>query len=190
MYEIKKYNEDLDLTFFYKKCAEKGFTNNSSKEKLIDSFKNDKEYQLWILYYNNKPVGSTAIHSFDDIMGKNSYRICVRTCILTDELNILNVRSVKTGINKHQNISSQIYIPLCIKYTPTNSKLYITSSNKEKASMKLVHKIFLPELSKMSIVKKIKNIIYKGTEQTVWQLFPDLYLKSLEKYPKWSYKII
>jgi len=189
MYEIKKYNEDLDLTFFYKKCEEKGFTNNSSKEKLIDSFKNDKEYQLWILYYNNKPVGSTAIHSFDDIMGKNSYRICVRTCVLTDELNIKHIRP-KSIIKKFQNIISQIFVPISIKQTPENSSLYITTSNKEIASMKAIHNLVLPELSKTNSVKNIKNVYYKGTEQTIWQLFPNIFLNNLNRYPKWSYKII
>jgi len=190
MYEIKKYNDNLDLSFFYQRCAMKGFKNNSSKKKLVDIFKNEKDYQLWILYYNNKPIGSTGFHSFDDVMGKNSYRICVRTCVLTDELDILNIRPLSNIIKKHQNISSQIYMPLCIKFTPKNSNLYITTSNKEEASMKLMHRIVFPELGKMGVVKNIKNIIYKGTEQTIWQLFPDLYLKSLEQHPRWEYRLV
>lgn len=190
MYEIKEYDDSLDLDYFYDKCKAKGYSNNCSKSKLVKNLMTEKEFKLWILYYNNKPVGSTAFHSFDDVMGENSYRICVRTCVLTDELDIFNIRPLSTIIKKHQNISSQIYMPLCIRFTPKNSNLYITTCNKEKASMRLMHKIVFPELEKMCVVKNIKNIIYKGTEQTVWQLFPDLYLKSLEKYPRWKYKLI
>jgi hypothetical protein len=190
MYEIKEYNENLDLTYFYNKCKEKGFINNSSKSKLIKNLKKEKEFKLWILYYNNKPVGSTAFHSFDDVMGENSYRICVRSCVLSDELNIKNIRSIRGGINKHQYVSSQFFIPLCIEWTPKDSKLYITTSNKDEASMRLVHNLFFPELSKIGIVKKIKNIFYGGVEQTVWQLIPEVFLESLNKCLRWDYKYI
>jgi len=190
MYEIKEYNENLDLTYFYNKCKEKGFINNSSKSKLIKNLKKEKEFKLWILYYNNKPVGSTAIHSFDNVMGENSYRICARSCVLSDELNIKNIRSIRGGIDKHQYVSSQFYIPLCIEWAPKGSKLYVTTSNKNEASMRLVHNLFFPQLSKIGIVKKIKNIFYGGVEQTVWQLLPEVFLESLNKCPRWDYKYI
>jgi len=190
MYEIRKYSDDLDLSFFYQRCEQKGFTNNSSKKKLVDSFKNQKEFQLWVLYYNGLPVGTTGAHSFDDVMGENSYRICVRTCVLTDELNIKNIRSIRDGINKHQYVSSQFFIPLCIEWAPKGSKLYITTSDKDEASMRLVHNLFFPELSKIGIVEKIKNIVYRGAEQTVWQLMPEVFLKNLNRYPRWEYKSV
>jgi len=34
-------------------------------------------------------------------------------------------------------------------------------------------------------MKRIKEIEYRGTQQTVWQLFPNKFLEELEKYPRW-----
>ena len=104
MYEIREYQKDMDLSFFYKRCQQKGFTNNDSQKSLIDTFEKQKFYKLWVLFYNNMPVGTTAAHDFDDVMGENSYRICVRTCVLSELLPIKHVRT-KDGIINHQNIN-------------------------------------------------------------------------------------
>lgn len=190
MYEIKEFNEHLNLNFFYNKCNEKKFYNNSSKEKLYDSLKNEKEFKLWILYYNNNPVGSTAVHSFDDVMGTSSYRICARTCVLSEETHLHNIRTLNKTILQHQNITSQIFIPICLEWVNKKGNVYITTSDKDVASMKGVHTVYAPALSKNGILKNIKDVLYKGTKQTVWQLFPDIFLNSLNKYHKWDYKYI
>lgn len=188
MYEIKEYQRDMDLSFFYKRCQQKGFTNNASQKSLIGTFEKQKFYKLWVLFYNNMPVGTTAAHDFDDVMGKNSYRICVRTCVLSELLPIKHVRT-KDGIINHQNIVSQIFIPIIINALPIKSGLYITSSKKDEASMRLVDSIWARLLMKQKSLKKIREVHYRGTEQTVWQLVPKIFLKNLYQHPRWQYKV-
>lgn len=188
MYEISEYKRDMDLSFFYKRCEQKGFLNNASQKRLIESFDRQKFYKLWILFYNNLPVGTTAAHDFDEIMGENSYRICVRTCVLSELLPIKHIRT-KDGIINHQNIVSQIFIPTIINSLPINSGLYITSCKKDEASMRLVDGIWAKLLMKQKSLKKIKNVFYRGVEQTVWQLIPKIFLSNLYQHPRWEYKL-
>ena len=78
MYKIKRWTEDLDLTDFYAEASSKGFLNNSSQSTMIDCFNNEKEWAGWILYENDKAIGSVVSHSFDDVMGPGSYRVLAR----------------------------------------------------------------------------------------------------------------
>ena len=85
-YKIIPWSETLDLEAFYKQAEARGFANNSSQKALVDCFKNEREKQVWILFYKDVAVGSVAAHSFDEIMGPNTYRIAARTCVFTDML--------------------------------------------------------------------------------------------------------
>jgi hypothetical protein len=190
MYEIKEYNENLDLTYFYNKCKEKGFVNNSSKSKLIKNLNKEKEFKLWILYYNDKPIGSVGLHSFENVMGVNSFRICARTCVITEDTHLNGIRTLSKTILQHQNITSQIFIPVCLNYIKNKGNVYISTCDKDIASMKGVHNVYAPALSKKDILKKVKEVFYKGTQQTIWQLMPDVFLNDLNKYSKWDYKYI
>jgi hypothetical protein len=184
MYKIVPWTSDLDLSRFYQEAEKRGFKNNSSKKMLIDSFRNEKEWSVWILYYNNEAVGSVAAHSFDDIMGLGSYRIAARTCVFTDKLP-LNTLRTRNQIVTHQHVTSQFLIPVCIEWAPKSSRLFITSNENEVGTQKLVHKIFGPAMEETSQMKKIKNTFYRGIEQTVWELFPDKFYAELNKNPRW-----
>jgi hypothetical protein len=35
-------------------------------------------------------------------------------------------------------------------------------------------------------MKRISQMLYRGTEQTIWQLYPDKFLEELAKYPQWG----
>ena len=188
MYQIKEYQRNMDLSFFYDLCLKKGFMNNSSPLRLIDTFKQQKFYKLWILFYNNLPVGTTAAHDFDDVMGENSYRICVRTCLLSEMLPIKHVRT-KDGIVNHQNIVSQIFITVTLSALPNGSKCYITSSDKDEASMKKVNGIWTKLLSKQGVLEKVKDVFYRGTTQTVWLLNNQQFFKQLDQSPRWEYSL-
>jgi hypothetical protein len=41
-------------------------------------------------------------------------------------------------------------------------------------------------MEKTGQMKRIKNIEYRNTQQTVWQLFPDKFLQELNRYPRWQ----
>jgi len=184
MYKIIPWSEELDLSSFYTEAEKRGFKNNSSRKMLIDSFKKEKDWAVWILYYNNSPVGSVAAHSFDDVMGVNSYRIAARTCVFSDKLPLSSLRT-RNQIVTHQHVTSQFLIPICIEWAPKGSRLYITSNESEVGTQKLVHRIFAPAMEASGQMKRIKDVFYRGTQQTVWEIFPDKFYQELNKGIRW-----
>jgi hypothetical protein len=184
MYKVIPWSEDLDLDQFYITARAKGFENNSSQQMLVDCFRKEKEWQVWILFYNDIAVGSVAAHSFPE-MGENAYRIAARTCVFTDHLPTTTLRT-RNQIVTHQHVTSQFLIPVCIEWCPKDSKLYITSNENSAGTQKLVHRIFGPAMEGTGQMKRICEMYYRGTYQTVWQLFPDCFYKELNKYPRWN----
>lgn len=189
-YKIVPWSEDLDLTEFYKQAEQRGFNNNSSQNALVDCFKNEREKQVWVLYHNDVAVGSVAAHSFDDVMGPNTYRIAARTCVFTDLLvnsgpygTALRTISV---ITKHQNPTAQFLIPACIEWAPKGSRLFITSNESKVGTQRRVHNIFGPALERQGTMKKIKDVHYRGTDQTVWEFFPDVFWEQINELPRWK----
>lgn len=183
MYKIIPWSKELDLTNFYKIAESKGFVNNSSQKAMIDCFRNETEWQVWILYYNDQPIGSVAAHSFPE-MGDNAYRIAARTCVFTDMVPTDTLRT-RNQIITHQHITGQFLIPACIEWAPQGSKLYITSNENEAGTQRLVHRIYGPAMESAGQMKRIKNIFYRGTEQTVWELFPSKFYEELNKNKRW-----
>lgn len=187
MYKLCRWTEELDKTLasFYNEASRRGFINNSNRKMLVDSLANERSWAVWILYYNDCPVASVGAHSFDDVMGPNSYRIAVRTCVFTDKLPHTTLRT-KNQIVTHQHITSQFLIPVCIEWAPKDAKLYITSTDSNLGTQRLVHRVFAPAMESTGQMRRIKDVFYRNTEQTVWQLFPEKFLEELNKYPKWS----
>jgi len=188
MYKIIPWSPSLDLKEFYANAASRGFENNANQKMLVDSFNTEREKQVWILYCGDTAVGSVAAHSFDNVMGKNSYRIAARTCVFTDLLSG-NYRNALRGIScitKNQNPTAQFLIPTCINWAPSGANLYITTNESEVGTQRLVHRIFGPSMEKTGQMKRIKDVEYRGALQTVWQLFPDKFFEILNKYPQWE----
>jgi hypothetical protein len=183
MYKIVPWSSELDLTEFYATAEEKGFTNNASQKMLVDSLAKENSWCVWILYYNDRAVGSVGAHSFPE-MGEDAFRIAVRTCAFTDMLPMATLRT-RNQIVTHQHVTSQFLIPACIEWTPPWADLYITSNESSVGTQRLVHNIFGPAMESSGQMKRIKEIEYRGTQQTVWQLFPDKFLEELGKYPRW-----
>jgi len=183
MFEIKKWTPELDLTEFYATAKSKGFENNASQRMLVDSLSNEKHWAVWILYYYGKAVGSVAAHSFPE-MGNNAYRIAVRTCVFTDYLPANTLRT-RNQIVTHQHVTSQFLIPVCIEWTPPRANLYITSNENSVGTQRLVHNIFGPAMEATGQMKRIKEIDYRGTRQTVWELYANKFLEELERNPRW-----
>lgn len=184
MYKIVPWSAKLDLSEFYASAQTRGFLNNASQHMLVDSLSSEKDWCVWILYYNDKAVGSVGAHSFPE-MGIDAYRIAVRTCVFSDMLPLDTLRT-RNQIVTHQHYTSQFLIPTCIEWAPKGSKLYITSNENSVGTQRLVHRIFGPAMESTGQMKRIKEINYRGTIQTVWQLFPDKFYQELEKYPRWN----
>jgi hypothetical protein len=182
-YKLVPYSESIDLTEFYLQAESKGFKNNSNKKMLVDSISTEKKWKIWLLKYNNKIVGSTGAHSFPE-MGENSFRILCRTCVFTDQLPISRLRT-KTGILTHQSVTPQFFIPTCIEWAGVQNNLYVTTNENSEGTQRLVHNIWAPMLAESKCLKKIDQIKYRGTHQTVWQLNVQEFYKQLERYPRW-----
>ena len=126
MYKMIIWDPDLDLADFYSTASTKGFVNNASQKMLVDSLAKEQEWCVWILYYNNKAIGSVAAHSFPE-MGEDAFRIAARTCVFSDQIPIPSIRT-RNQIVTHQHVTSQFLIPICIEWTPPWASLYITSN--------------------------------------------------------------
>jgi hypothetical protein len=182
-YKLIEWNPNLDLTSFYKEAMNRGFINNSSQKNMIDCFQNEREWNAWILYDGSRAIGSVAAHSFDDVI-PNSYRILTRVCTFAEARKDKGLITAKRLIAEHQNLTDQFLFPKCIEWAKTHN-LYATSNDSEIASQRLVHRYYFPTLEKKGIVKKIKEIEYRGLIQTVWKIDADIFLDSLSKYPRW-----
>ena len=182
MYKIVPYNESIDLTEFYKEAHQRELHNNSTKKMLFDSISNEPEWQVWILYYNNEIVGTTAAHTLD-IMGDNCYRIAARSCVFTDKLPQTSLRTL-TGIKEHQNATAQFLIPICIEWQPY-ANLYITSNEHEQGTQRQVHRIFCPALEKTGALNKVAEKEYRGHKQTFWEVNVDVYYRQLDEFGRW-----
>lgn len=187
MFHLKKWCEDLNLNEFYLTCAEKGFTNNSSEKSLIGSIRKEKEWKCWILYCNDDPIGSVAAHSFDDVMGPNSYRILAKNCAFA-EYSTIKGFGTKRKIIEHQHFTDQFFVPQCLDWVD-NGRVFATSNSSDITpveSQRLVHNHYFPTLEKLELVTKISTIMYKNTFQTVWEIHKDEFLDHLNQYPRWT----
>jgi len=184
MYKVIPWSIKLNLENFYKEAASRGFENNSSQHMLVDCFRKEKEWQTWILYYNNEAVGSVAAHSFDDVMGSNTYRVAARTCVFSNKLPILSLRT-KNQIVTHQHPTSQFLIPACLDWIPKDARAFITSNENEAGTQRLVHRIYGPAMEQSGQMKRINDVFYRGTNQTVWEIFPEKFYEELNKHPRW-----
>ncbi len=186
MYKVIPWNENLDLSDFYKTARDKGFTNNASQHMLVDCFRKEIAWNVWILYFNEIAVGSVAAHSFPE-MGDHAYRIAARTCVFTDRLPAVSLRT-PNQIVTHQHVTSQFLIPTCIDWVPTNSKMYITTNENESGTQRLVHRIFAPAMEKTGQMKRVTDLFYRGTLQTVWEFYPTVFMQELAKHKTWTNK--
>jgi len=179
MYKIVPWTPDLDLTEFYKNCGARGFINNASQQAMIDCFRNEREWCVWILYYNNVAVGSVAAHSIDE-----GYRICARTCVLTELLPTTTLRTRNQIIN-HQHVTAQFLMPACIEWVGDND-MYITSHPSKVGTQRLVHTIWGPSLERTGVLTRAFEKEYRGHVQTFWKLNTSVFLEQLTKVDKWQ----
>jgi hypothetical protein len=183
MYKIVEWNPSLDLTAFYIEADSKGFANNSSQKVMIDCFNKEKEWKAWILYEDTTPIGSVAAHSFDDVMGPNSYRVLTRCCVLKGARRNGGLMTAKTAIAQHQNLTDQFLLPACILWAGKN--IYATSNASTVASQRFVHRTYFPTLEKIGVVSRVTDVFYRGTAQTVWSINVDAFEENLKLYPRW-----
>ena len=179
MYKIIPWSPELDLTEFYAEADRRGFVNNASQKAMIDCFRNEREWCVWILYYNNTAVGSVGAHSIDE-----GYRICARTCVFSDMLPLNTVRT-RNQIVTHQHVTAQFFMPVCIEWVG-NQDMYITTHPSEVGTQRLVHTIWGPSLEKTGVLTRAFEREYRGHVQTFWKLNAKEFLDQLGKVEQWK----
>jgi len=184
MYNLVEWSPELDLTDFYNEASRRGFVNNSSQKAMIDCFNNEQEWMVWILYENNRAIGSVAAHSFNDVMPEG-YRILTRVCTFAEARKDKGLITPKRLIAEHQNLTDQFLLPKCIEWVAGRGRMFATSNASKEASQRLVHSYYFPTLAKLGIVEKIKDVHYRHTDQTVWEIHADKFFENLEKYERW-----
>lgn len=180
MYKIIPWSEDLDLTEFYSEAGARGFVNNSSQRAMIDCFRDEARWNVWILYYNNRAVGSVAAHTIGDL----GYRICARTCVLTNHLPKVTLRTLNQ-IKTHQHVTAQFFMPACIDWVGDHD-MYITSHASEVGTQRLVHNIWGPALESTGVLTRAFEHAYRGHKQTFWKLNKEVFLDQLSKVERWT----
>lgn len=178
MYKIIPWTPELDLTEFYAEADRRGFVNNASQKAMIDCFRNEREWCVWILYYNNKAVGSVGAHSIDE-----GYRICARTCIFSDMLPATTLRT-RNQIATHQHYTAQFFMPVCIEWA--KGDMYITTHPSEVGTQRLVHTVWGPTLEKTGVLTRAFEREYRGHVQTFWKLDATEFLEQLDKVERWK----
>jgi hypothetical protein len=181
-YTLKPYSDDLDLTDFYQEADRRGFINNASKKMLVDSISNEREWCVWVLYYNDKAVGTVGAHTLEMI--PNAVRICVRTCAFTDMLPTPSLRT-RQGITSHQHVTAQFFMPVCIDWAGDRD-MYITSHPSEVGTQRLVHTVWGPTLAMTGVLEQGEEMMYRGHKQTFWKLNKEVFLEQLNKEPRWK----
>lgn len=184
-FKLVPWSQNLELTEFYFEASKRGFVNNSSQKSMIDCFQNEKRWAAWILFKNDQAIGSVAAHSFDDVMGEGSFRILTRVCSFPEHSPNKGLITVNRLIKQHQNFTDQFFFPKCVEWAGRNSNLYATSNPSSEASQRLVHSYYFPSLEEKGLVEKVKNIFYRGLEQTVWKFNVTQFLNDLNLYPRW-----
>jgi len=178
MYKIIPWSEDLDLSNFYAEADRRGFVNNASQKAMIDCFRNEREWCVWILYYNNTAVGSVGAHSIEE-----GYRICARTCVFSDMIPMTTVRT-RNQIITHQHVTAQFFMPACIEWA--KGDMYITTHPSKVGTQRLVHNIWGPSLERTGVLTKAFEKYYRGHVQTFWKLNTLEFIKQLNFYGKWT----
>lgn len=183
MYRIQEYTENLNLDEFYRLAHSRKFYNNDSKEKVIDTWKHMDRWQVWFLYYNDQIVGSIAAHSLEElgVLG-DAYRIAARTCTFDDlTKQRLSLRTANTIIAKHQNLTAQLLLPLCIEWAGKDKDLYISSNENDTGTQKYVHRLYCPGLKKIGILEEPIELEYRRAIQSFWRMNVPEFYKQMEQ---------
>ena len=185
MFSIKEWTPKLDLSNFYAEASRRGFINNSNQKSMIDCFRNEREWNAWILYEDDRAIGSVAAHSFDDVV-PGGYRILTRVCTFAEGRKGAGLITPRRLVAEHQNLTDQFLLPQCLEWVGNKGRVFATSNKSKEASQRLVHSYYFPTLEKIGVVSKhIDNVHYRHTDQTVWEIHPDKFYANLKLYPRW-----
>ncbi len=186
-YRLFEYSPNLDLSSFYLESKKRGLENNCSQAAMFDCFRNEKSWNGWLVEYENKYIGGVCIHSFDEVMGSNSYRIYARACFHT-ELSAKPTGYMSDHFKKLQNVGLQLFTPVSIAWAGLDKKFYGSSNSRDVGSSRMVNDVWFPRLADKGIFTKVCEIEYRGHLQNIWQLNVNEYLNQIRQVHHWECK--
>jgi hypothetical protein len=184
-YKLIEYTPELDLSEFYGEAEKRGFENNHSQKSMFDCFRNEREWKGWMLEYNGRYVGGVCAHSFDDVMGPNTYRILARTCVFTDFTHRPSFYTKSTSIIGQQCAAAQFYVPIALQHFGVDNKFYATSNANPVGNQQRVNRLWFPVQEKLERFKLVKTQFYRGCNQNIWELNVANWCSSIATYDQW-----
>jgi hypothetical protein len=184
-YRIVEYTPELDLSEFYAEADKRGYENNNSQKAMFDCFRNEREWMGWMLEYNGKYIGGVCGHSFDDVMGPDSYRIFARTCVITELTHRPSFYTRNTCIVQQQCAAAQFFVSIALQYFGKDKKFYATSNTNFVGNQQRVNRVWFPIQEKLGRFDFVKTQFYRGCDQNIWQLNIAEWEKSLSMYEQW-----
>lgn len=184
-YRLVEYTPELDLTQFYVDAHARGYQNNNSQKAMFDCFHTETQWKGWLLEYNGKFIGGVCAHSFDDVMGPNTYRILARTCVFTELTHRPSFYTRNTSIVEQQCAAAQFYVPIALQAFGHDKKYYATSNSNAVGSQQRVNRLWFPTQQKLGRFTLAKTAFYRGCEQNVWELNNTEWCRSIAKYEQW-----
>lgn len=184
MYELKEWNEHLDLSFFYGECEKLGYLNNHNQKVLVDGLLRERWAKIFILYYNRMPIGSVAAHTLDiDELEPNAVRIAARMCILSHMPG--EKKSLTVFANPYNHPIQQFLFPACIKAAGLGTPMYITTNDDTIGNQQKVHNVWAKLALKFGMIDKCKKINYRGHDQSFWKFNDRKFIDEL-KTRRWK----
>jgi len=158
--QVKPLSPDIDLTDFFQEANQLNYNDNNSYNRLHS--------QVFVLLKNGLVKGMCIAHKFED-----GYRILSRMCIVPSFYEESFIPTL-TYVKKYHPVIN--LMTTCVKYCKDNP-MYITTSDSNKGGQRLVHKIWAPMMENMKILKYVKPIVYRKSNQHLWKVNKTEFIK-------------
>jgi len=174
MYTVKEYHPKMDLNQFYEEARKRNYHNNDSYESMIKPFEDLPDTKIFILYYNNRVVGTSISHPF-----LNGYRIFTRLCVFIDMTHFQGCWTPQI-FKRHQHVTPQIFFR---EHSKLKGPLYFTTHSENTGKMTSMHRSVTKWLEECEIINWWGDINYRGCVQSVWKVNTQKWLNDMNKYP-------
>jgi hypothetical protein len=174
MYTVKEYHPDMDLTSFYEEARKRKRYNNDSYESMIKPFEGIDNVKILILFYSGVPVGVSMAEPFLD-----GFRIFVRLCVFNHLVPKRRSGTVE-AFKKHQHITARFFLP---EHAKLNAPLYLTTHPSATAKMQSVHSRATKWFSEIGVIEYYTTREVRGSQQIVWKVNADKWLRQMEEQP-------
>ena len=188
MFEVIQYTPEINLTQFFRNALDQGFIFHTSPR--IFHWKDEPVINNWIVYQNDTPISTFAVHSLQSRMpGYNNYSIMNRMCVL--KYNSPIKPTPERFYEQHQNFVAQIVLPTCInwllKTQGSDINTYVTVDLAKPANYIKGHNKMLRSWERRGLITLLEEQHYWDDRQVaVWNYNYKKFLEQYEQCSKWD----